>query len=577
MNTIPRIPKIGEVWVCRNGLNFAPDFLGVADLTGLTATQLLYGASDGTVGQSAGLTFVSASNQLIAGSGLSAATVAIDGAAATLRTFAIRTAGLNRWVFEGDATAEAGANAGTVLNLKARADDGSAIDTVFSIVRASGGTFTLARPLLVQSTITTTGVVSFQADADAIHTIGFMRVGLATSGTAGEVYLQNGATNFTSTNYAIRLRSDGGLNLNVPTGGTMGLRINNVNVITLVAASFSTASGTAIVSGDTTDSTTTTTGGLQSRGGIATVKAAWIGTTLTVVSTSLLTGNVVIGSGSGSPQLSLSGVAGGTKLIDLQTAGVSRWAIRSDSTAETGSNAGSAFLLTARDDTGVSIDSPIGIIRASGGLMTISRPVTISGGITTIGQLAFNGSLSALDTGKTIPTMYNTNSSGGAYPFNQAGHLVISPRISGASRDILIYPNATASSAIFFSSGKFVFGTGTTDEGAHLIQLADSKTISGTLADGYAGSIVQAPTYSAATAQTVTRHNYHTLLNPVLSGAGPAALTDACVFRFDAAAGTHKAVDAATTKTTPGGVDAWVKVNVNGTVLYMPAYTSKTA
>ena len=60
-------------------------------------------------------------------------------------------------------------------------------------------------------------------------------------------------------------------------------------------------------------------------------------------------------------------------------------------------------------------------------------------------------------------------------------------------------------------------------------------------------------------------------------GAGPAAVTDAAVFRFDAAAGTHKAVAAASTKTTPGGVDAWIKTNINGVLFYTPAYLSMTA
>jgi hypothetical protein len=72
----------------------------------------------------------------------------------------------------------------------------------------------------------------------------------------------------------------------------------------------------------------------------------------------------------------------------------------------------------------------------------------------------------------------------------------------------------------------------------------------------------------------VTRHNYIMMNNPVLEGT--ATLTDACAIRFDAAAGTHKAVDSGTTKTSPGTVDAWVKVNVNGTIHYLPAYTSKT-
>jgi hypothetical protein len=49
------------------------------------------------------------------------------------------------------------------------------------------------------------------------------------------------------------------------------------------------------------------------------------------------------------------------------------------------------------------------------------------------------------------------------------------------------------------------------------------------------------------------------------------------VFRFDAAAGTHKAIAAGSTKVTPGTVDAWLKVNINGTLYYVPAYTSMVA
>lgn len=104
-----------------------------------------------------------------------------------------------------------------------------------------------------------------------------------------------------------------------------------------------------------------------------------------------------------------------------------------------------------------------------------------------------------------------------------------------------------------------------------------TSTIAGGVTDGYTGSLRITPTYTAATALTVTRHNYFDLNTPTLSGAGPAALTDACVFRFNAAAGTHKAVDGSSTKTTPGSVQAWVKWNVNGTIHYTPAYTSKTA
>ena len=45
---------------------------------------------------------------------------------------------------------------------------------------------------------------------------------------------------------------------------------------------------------------------------------------------------------------------------------------------------------------------------------------------------------------------------------------------------------------------------------------------------------------------------------------------------FPAAAGTQSQVDAGTTKTTPGTVNAWLKVTIAGTVYFIPAYTSKT-
>ena len=104
-----------------------------------------------------------------------------------------------------------------------------------------------------------------------------------------------------------------------------------------------------------------------------------------------------------------------------------------------------------------------------------------------------------------------------------------------------------------------------------------TDTITGGVTDAYTAGQRFSPTINAASALTVTRLNYMDLNNVVLGGAGPAAVTDAAVFRFDAAAGTHKAVDGATTKTTPGTVNAWVKVNVNGTIYYIPAYTSKTS
>lgn len=103
--------------------------------------------------------------------------------------------------------------------------------------------------------------------------------------------------------------------------------------------------------------------------------------------------------------------------------------------------------------------------------------------------------------------------------------------------------------------------------------LAETKTLAASPADDYSSALRMAPGYTGAF--TVTRHNYLDMLNPTV--AGSAVVTDAAVMRFDANAGTHKAVDGATTKTTPGDVKAWVKININGTLFFIPAYTSKTS
>jgi hypothetical protein len=113
------------------------------------------------------------------------------------------------------------------------------------------------------------------------------------------------------------------------------------------------------------------------------------------------------------------------------------------------------------------------------------------------------------------------------------------------------------------------------------LELDEAEEIAANQTDDYAAVLRLDPNYHADSASsfTITRHNYIEAQNvsAVNDGAGNLTVTDAALVRFDAAAGTHKALDSGTTKSTPGSVDAWVKVNINGTIYYLPAYTSKTA
>lgn len=106
------------------------------------------------------------------------------------------------------------------------------------------------------------------------------------------------------------------------------------------------------------------------------------------------------------------------------------------------------------------------------------------------------------------------------------------------------------------------------------LEVAGFEHPTGAVTDGYSAAITIDPDYNAASAQTVTRHNYIDLNQPSVTNV---TVTDACVFRFDAASNVHKALAAGTTKTTPGTVNSWMKININGTVYYLPAYTSTTS
>ena len=58
--------------------------------------------------------------------------------------------------------------------------------------------------------------------------------------------------------------------------------------------------------------------------------------------------------------------------------------------------------------------------------------------LTNIGSAQFNNNATAYNTSLTVPSIYSTSTGGAGYPFLEAGNLVISPRISGASRDVII-------------------------------------------------------------------------------------------------------------------------------------------
>ena len=60
-----------------------------------------------------------------------------------------------------------------------------------------------------------------------------------------------------------------------------------------------------------------------------------------------------------------------------------------------------------------------------------------------MGTLRFSNNVNAVDDTYSAPIIYSTGSSGGSYPFSTAGNLIISPRLSGAVRDVVFLTDST--------------------------------------------------------------------------------------------------------------------------------------
>lgn len=80
-------------------------------------------------------------------------------------------------------------------------------------------------------------------------------------------------------------------------------------------------------------------------------------------------GRLNLGADTGSEQVYINGAAGQVRDIVWQSGGSNRWILRTSGDAESGSNAGSNFQISRRDDSGNLIDYPIIIYRDTGNVL----------------------------------------------------------------------------------------------------------------------------------------------------------------------------------------------------------------
>ncbi len=148
-----------------------------------------------------------------------------------------------------------------------------------------------------------------------------------------------------------------------------------------------------------TGTLTTGTGAISLRGDV------------TVAASKTLT----VGDGTQNAQININslGTPNHDRLIAFQSGGLNRWLVRATQD-ETGADAGSNFFIQAKTDAGGTIDSPVTIIRAAAGAITLARPTTLSALATFSAGLTFGGSTLANYVAATTwtPTLIGSGTAG---------------------------------------------------------------------------------------------------------------------------------------------------------------------
>ena len=126
----------------------------------------------------------------------------------------------------------------------------------------------------------------------------------------------------------------------------------------------------------------------------------------------------------------LTRAAGTDRQVIWQTGGVARWVWRTNTVAESGSDAGSNLILDRYGDAGAFLGSPISITRASG-LVVFANAATVTGALTANGGL----------TATTVVATSNVNAGAGS----NLGFTGRSILTSGADGNIALSNNAGSS------------------------------------------------------------------------------------------------------------------------------------
>lgn len=292
-------------------------------------------------------------------------TFRLGSAAATRRFYSVRSAGVARWLFGANDTTEGGSNAGSDWCLEAYTDLGVLIDTPIKVFRASGGKVDFARDIrVVKSSGNSDVYIDRAAGADG-------RILFRTYGSPSTARWTFGVDSTAEGG------SNAGSNLSLKAYSDAGSFIDTVCTFYRVAT-----------------------------GNFDLFRAARVGLGK---SGYLLT----VGDGTtGAAYHRLDGPAASSRYIEYATGTSRRILAGVNSTAESGSNAGSDWEIQAYTDAAAFIDVPLRIFRIAGGNMEVRRPFLLDSTSTTANMLSSRATLNFFTANVTSASMLQAMTSG---------------------------------------------------------------------------------------------------------------------------------------------------------------------
>jgi hypothetical protein len=212
---------------------------------------------------------------------------------------------------------------------------------------------------------------------------------------------------------------------------------------------------------------------------------------------------------------------------------------------------------------------------------THSFVITTSTDLSTLPKLkiAMNGDTSiggGLTLGANSPYNTNINLTSKESNVSLKDNVPNALKIGSAGReDLFTLHTADENENVEINSTRNISGASDNTNKVGSLKVSSTTILGAMSTDSYVGSIRFNPIVQASgSTYILDRYNYMHFEQP--DEVGTAIVQDACTMMFDANAGTHRAVDAGSTHGSIITPEAWIKVNINGVLHYIPAYDSKT-